>query len=344
MLGTNDPENVQDRNVAGFSLAHIHIGDVIDFGKRHLSLIATMPIITVALATIYLVFFAVPLFTAQGELLIDSKVPQLTNEQWTEAGIVLDNAQVESQVVLLKSANLAKAVMDKLNLLNSPQTASGAAGSPLDLALMRKAITDFQSLVDIDREGLSYVLKVSYTDPDPAKAAMIANAIMDAYIDDQLATRAAAARAGGEWLEHRINDLRIMMNAASRKVQEFKARRDYSIAGRNDIQGADGDKNTAATQAANLSDTLDELESTALTYRKMFESSLQAFTEAEQRESYPGTNARVISSAFPPIHKSSPKRIRILAFSAALGLLLGIGIALVLESMAHGQNLGGRRS
>lgn len=315
------------------SLIHLSINDLIDFARRHLYLISIGPVITVSLAVIYLLFFAVPMFTAQGELLIDAKVPQLTNEQWTEAGIVLDNAQVESQMVFLKSIHLAKSVMDKLKLWDHTGVppADTAASTPEESAAMLKAISSFQNSIDVDREGLSYVLRVSFTDPDPARSAAVSNAIMDAYIEDQLATRSTAARQGSEWLERRINDLRMMMNAASRKVQEFKARRDYSIGGQTpDVQAGPDKKN--ATSAEGLADTLDELESTAMTYRKMFESSLQAYTEAQQRQSYPVTNARVISRAFPPLKKSSPQRLRILLLAAVLGGLLGLGAALVREA------------
>ncbi|HML29771.1 MAG TPA: GNVR domain-containing protein, partial [Hyphomicrobium sp.] len=72
-----------------------------------------------------------------------------------------------------------------------------------------------------------------------------------------------------------------------------------------------------------------ELDSRALTYRKIYESYLQAYTDTVQRQSFPGTASRVISRAEPPKRQSSPKRGLTLVASIILGSFLGVGIALV---------------
>src|SRR5690606_17523446 len=100
---------------------------------------------------------------------------------------------------------------------------------------------------------------------------------------------------GSEWLERRINALRIQMNEASLKVQQFKARRDYSIVG--SPQASEGAPGNKSSSPSGLNETLEELDATAMTYRRMFESALQAYTEAEQRQSYAVSNARILSSA-----------------------------------------------
>jgi uncharacterized protein involved in exopolysaccharide biosynthesis len=164
------------------------------------------------------------------------------------------------------------------------------------------------------------------------RAARLANAFMRAYIDDQISVRAEAARQGSDWLEKRINALRLQMNESALKVQEFKARRDYSILGR----PASGDRAPEANAAPKgFAETLEELESTAMTYRRMFESALQAFTEAEQRQSYPVSNARVITAATPPTGHSYPRRRQTLVIAAMAGLIFGLGLALLREGLRH---------
>ncbi|WP_072393090.1 GNVR domain-containing protein [Hyphomicrobium sp. CS1GBMeth3] len=339
------------------TFGHLSIADVFDFVRRHLQLLAVTTSTAIGLALLY-GLFATPHYTAYGQLLIDARVPHLANEQWTETGLVLDTAQVESQAAVLWSEHIARAVVQRLDLLEDPEfggapgltpkapegdeAASEAAAAKIDPDLLRRIATQVQGHLDIRRVGLSYVLEVAFTSRDPEKAADIANAIMQSYISDQISQRAEAARQGSQWLERRINTLRLQMNAASLKVQEFKARRDYSIVGHSTLDGdapvdgnAPADAGPAPTKG--FTETLDELESTALTYRKMFESALQAFTEAEQRQSYPVSNSRIISTATKPLYRSSPKRMRALAIATVAGLLLGLGLALLQEGMTFGR-------
>ena len=121
------------------------------------------------------------------------------------------------------------------------------------------------------------------------------------------------------------------MNAASLKAQEVRAKRDYRLASK--VEGASAVSEKPETGVAKApQSTLEELESTALTYRTIYESYLQAHTESVLRQSYPIANARVIARAAPPLTKSSPRVARSLAGAIVLGGMLGFGIALLREA------------
>lgn len=284
-----------------------------------------------------------PTFTAQAELLIDARSSQFLREQLGEVGLNLDAGQIESQIAVLRSEQIALVVINKLKLLEGQEFSGGpssggeadSAGGATDRHKLRRIISGFQGGLSIRRKGVSYVIEVAYSSDSPEKAALFANAAADAFIEDQLAARAQAAKQGSLWLEERIEEIRVQMNRASAKAQEFKSRRDYRIRGPR-ISDSDktspDDKNEKGIDADSSSGTLttfEELESTALTYRKMYESFLQAYTESVQRQSYPGTNARVISRATPPLGKSAPQTSRILAAAVVVGAFLGLGIALL---------------
>ena len=96
------------------------------------------------------------------------------------------------------------------------------ARSLSDIQRKRIAIKVFRSNLSIRRVGVTYVLEISYRSPDPAKAAQIANAVADAYINDQLNTRYQAARRASIWLQERIAELRNQSNTAARAVQDYK--------------------------------------------------------------------------------------------------------------------------
>jgi succinoglycan biosynthesis transport protein ExoP len=74
---------------------------------------------------------------------------------------------------------------------------------------------------------------------------------------------------------------------------------------------------------------LHDLESTAQTYRGLYENFLQHYMESVQQQSFPITEARVITQASPPLKKSYPKTLLVLAISIVGGLVLSLGAALL---------------
>jgi succinoglycan biosynthesis transport protein ExoP len=76
---------------------------------------------------------------------------------------------------------------------------------------------------------------------------------------------------------------------------------------------------------------LRELESNAQSYQAMYDNFLQRYMESVQQQSFPITEARVISAASAPLVKSAPKTLTILAGSLFCGLMLSFGAALARE-------------
>src|SRR5467141_2341250 len=76
-----------------------------------------------------------------------------------------------------------------------------------------------------------------------------------------------------------------------------------------------------------------ELESSADTFRNLYSSFLQKFKEINtiQTETIPVQNARILTRAAPPQHKSSKKAAAVLAGSIMVGLFLGAGAAVARE-------------
>src|SRR5262249_6996419 len=81
-----------------------------------------------------------------------------------------------------------------------------------------------------------------------------------------------------------------------------------------------------ATNEAQIA--LRELESSAQTYRALYDNFLQRHMESVQQQSFPSTEARLISAASRPLAPSHPRTLLILAISGFGGMLLGIGFAM----------------
>jgi len=73
--------------------------------------------------------------------------------------------------------------------------------------------------------------------------------------------------------------------------------------------------------------SLRDLESSAQTYRALYDNFLQRYMESVQQQSFPITEARVITKASRPLRPSAPRSLVVLAISGAAGLLLGLGLA-----------------
>src|SRR5207302_9256297 len=76
---------------------------------------------------------------------------------------------------------------------------------------------------------------------------------------------------------------------------------------------------------------LRELESNAQSFQAMYDNFLQRYMESVQQQSFPISEARVISAATRPLDKSYPKSLIVLAAGLFSGLMLSIGAAMARE-------------
>jgi uncharacterized protein involved in exopolysaccharide biosynthesis len=304
------------------------IPDFVDFIVRSLRLVGVSVGLALAVAILY-VLIATPIFTAKAQLLINVQQPSLFREQSNDTRFLQDRFEIQNHVAILESNQIALIAAKNLNLLPAATGTDGTSSEDYEKQV-RQVIASFQGQLDVRRAKESYVIEVYYNSKSPEAAALFANAAADAYIEDQLATRSEAVRQGSRWLEERIDQLRTQMNVASLKAQEVRAKRDYRLAPKVEGGSPASDKQDTGVAAQN---TLEELESTALTYRKIYENYVQAHTESVLRQSYPIANARVISRATPPLTRSSPKVARSLLAAIVLGGMFGFGIALLRETL-----------
>ena len=319
--------------------------DVRRFIKRHSATIASSLLIGLVAAIAYVVL-ATPLYTARTQLVIDPTLPEVLNQAKSEAQFSLDSAIIESHLEIIKSENIALAVIKQLKLTDVPDYRPKRSilhpFAPSEVAspevVERSALSRYKSNLTVRRSGLSYAIEILYRDRNPELAAKIANATAEAYIQEQLTAREDATKRSNHWLEERIEQLRKEMNNAALDAQEFRARRDYRIGAAGKINGTADDKGNEEGKVAPpiaRGNTIEELDSTAQTYRRLYESYLGAYTESVQKQSYPLTNARIITFASPLTGKSHPKTKIILPLGLIVGALVGIGIAYFRHSIDH---------
>jgi succinoglycan biosynthesis transport protein ExoP len=77
--------------------------------------------------------------------------------------------------------------------------------------------------------------------------------------------------------------------------------------------------------------TLRSLESRALTSRTLYDNFLQRYMESVQQQSFPVSDARLITAASRPSPKSAPRTSLVLALASLAGLMFGAGVGFLRE-------------
>lgn len=201
-----------------------------------------------------------PVYTSSVHISIGSPDAENARELSGVSGISLDEDQITTEIQVLLSEQIAARVVDTLDLVNNksfltaPENGPGRILSGVKavtlgiLTLMRKDIPELpltdgelaeqarQAAVGTLRDNMnvsqiqrSRVLSVSYTSASPALSAQIANAIANAYIEDQLASKYEATQRATDWLKERSDQLRIQSTMLDNAVETF--RRDNNLVG-----------------------------------------------------------------------------------------------------------------
>ena len=92
------------------------------------------------------------------------------------------------------------------------------------------ALNELKRRVKVKRAERTFVVEVDVTSRDPDKAVRIANAIAQAYLDEQTQVRADAARQVSQSLSARLKELKDSVRDADEKVEAFKASNDLLAA------------------------------------------------------------------------------------------------------------------
>lgn len=321
---------------AAFEPEYIRFTDISAFLRRYFITIGGCFLIGLMLASIY-IMTTTPLYTAYTQILIDAKTSEILENRRTE--LTLDAAAIESQVALLTSDTIVRAVVEGLNLKNDPEYVGGSDSflSRLQARLFKSAdeepepdeITDdvrarlaveaLRNTLDVRRIGLSYVINLSVTATDPEKAARLANAMAESYEREQIVARTRAARRSSEWLETRIYLLGSKLNDAARDLQNARTGRGYA--------------QSQTNPTPQKPDTVEVVQATVDAYRQIYQSYFQALTNAVEQQSFEGSNARIITPASVPVDRSHPRSKLILILGVFAGLLVGICLALVQKNL-----------
>ncbi|HEX7820400.1 MAG TPA: polysaccharide biosynthesis tyrosine autokinase [Sphingobium sp.] len=189
----------------------------------------TLAAITVAILVIgvALILMMTPQYQATARVQIDPSRNPLTRGSEAHTDDSLSPEALETEVSIINSLDLASKVVDKLKLVNDPEFTKQV--DPKDFARMplrdRKLTVAGAVLrkLSVQREKLTYIIAIQVSSVDSVKAARIANAFADLYIETKVSTLTGTARNQVQWFQDRLSKLQTEVSAADAKVAQYRA-------------------------------------------------------------------------------------------------------------------------
>src|SRR5208283_1285917 len=97
-------------------------------------------------------------------------------------------------------------------------------GLPLDNAPFRRdrILQMFRSRMRVSLVKGTRLIDITYTDTDAARSTAIANAVVEAYMNEYTETRYQASSRASSWLTNQLADLKDRVAASQAKVDQFQ--------------------------------------------------------------------------------------------------------------------------
>lgn len=199
--------------------------------------------IAVTMLTAIVVLSMTPRYQATATLMIEAEQAKALS---IEEVYGLDSSRKEyflTQFEILKSKRIAEAVVKKLNLTTHPefdpeqQEAGFSIRSMLPFlaketpvltpeeaeALKLQQVTDaFAGRLTISPVRNTQLVKITFESESPQLAAKVANTVADVYINSHLEAKLEMTQQATTWLNSRLDDLRLKLEASESKLQAFQ--------------------------------------------------------------------------------------------------------------------------
>jgi polysaccharide biosynthesis transport protein len=192
----------------------------------------------VAVLTVLVVSGMRPQYRGTAALLIEqSKSKVVSIEELYSQGSV-QREYYQTQIEILKSEDLARKVVNKLQLATHPDFDSRQAASSwtsrlwssgdvqalTDEDAVKNAIARFKRSLQVQLVRNSQLAQITFTSYDKELAAKVPNALAEIFIESDLDSRLAMTQKATEWLRDRMGELRTKVDTSEKALQEYRDR------------------------------------------------------------------------------------------------------------------------
>jgi len=182
-----------------------------------------------------------PRYVGTAAIIIEPKTPGAIGPG-TDFGmaVVVDAAKIGAIAAVIQSDTLLERVVRAEKLYDDPEFGP-APPSMLATAISKLfghstseqvdpvevAVERLGKATSVARQGVTYVIDISVTTSNPVKAAHLAQAISETYLNDQIQARHDAAVRASAWLAERVEEMRKELIRSEEAV--FDVRRKYGL-------------------------------------------------------------------------------------------------------------------
>ncbi|MGD9967373.1 MAG: polysaccharide biosynthesis tyrosine autokinase [Hyphomonadaceae bacterium] len=174
-----------------------------------------------------------PQYSATALLMINAGQENVLaqNQMITNTTQVVPTQVVDSQLEVLRSTLLAERLVDALGLMNDPEwnalVEEGEAPPRLDAAAAAQArqevVDAVNGAISVRRRGLTYAVEVSVQAQSAARAAEMANRLVELFQQYQMESRVQSAARANSWLGQRLEELRADVQSKEAMVERYRA-------------------------------------------------------------------------------------------------------------------------
>jgi capsular exopolysaccharide synthesis family protein len=231
----------------------LDLREAIGFLWRQWIFITSIIAAVLFVAAVYL-YSETPRYTATGLVLLEMQQERAGKQDAILSELRLDPEMIESELAIIKSTVFVQRVVEKLGLVSdpefgshAPQTAqapqapslfariraffrgNAAASTPpaseseVVASPVASSVQALRGAITAARAGQGFVIGISVTSTNPARAARLANAVADAFVVEKLDARFDAAKRASAWLSDRLGDLREQLRQSEEAVAQFRA-------------------------------------------------------------------------------------------------------------------------
>ncbi|WOH67275.1 GumC family protein [Bradyrhizobium sp. BWA-3-5] len=187
-----------------------------------------------------------PKYTASAQLYVDPRELQLVDRELTPRAQDISGLAmvVESQARVITSNNVLLQVIRDTNLEKDPEfggrDGKGFLGSLLGLVgiemrpsaeqqkqIQMGALEALNRHINVKKTDRTFIVDIDVWSYEPAKAAMLANAISKAYLAESKQSQAAAARRATTDLSGRLKELQERLRNAENTLAVYKAQNNF---------------------------------------------------------------------------------------------------------------------
>jgi capsular exopolysaccharide synthesis family protein len=183
------------------------------------------------------------LYEAEATLILDEQEQNATGLEALAPGLSNEDAEMNSQIQVIKSRKLMGIVVDELSLTEDPEYVSSLRPPSLigrSIKWVRSKLSANEPgarQVDVRDQAIdqltknlsatvlpkTHVFKIRIETEDADKSVNIVNAVAAAFVDDQIVEKKESTENAAKWLNGKVAELQISLNQAEAEAAAFRS-------------------------------------------------------------------------------------------------------------------------